>query len=189
MVRGRTRVSERLGASPPQRQGGLAGRRPWPTGSPTVGPALARLRRNAARPGEPCAARSARPRRERKPSRPEAEPSGAERPRARILPSFGSPPPPVRKCPSAAGLANRASAAARSQLQNRGAVGPLREQKRKWPNGRGRRRAERLPGSRRTWRAGPGGKMAAARRGEGRWRERRGPGDRGLAHGSGGSPS
>ncbi|XP_049748919.1 transmembrane protein 80 isoform X3 [Elephas maximus indicus] len=42
------------------------------------------------------------------------------------------------------------------QLLRRRSAGPLREQKRKWPKGRERRGAQRLPGSRRTRRAGAG---------------------------------
>uniref|UniRef100_A0A452S8V3 Transmembrane protein 80 n=1 Tax=Ursus americanus TaxID=9643 RepID=A0A452S8V3_URSAM len=44
-----------------------------------------------------------------------------------ILPSLGSPPPLVRKCPSAAGQVELASAADRNQLPKGGAVGPLRD--------------------------------------------------------------
>lgn len=125
---------------------------------------------NAAQPGpQNPAQHTPLPRPERDPSPPEVEPSGAERPRVRVLPSLGSPPPPVRRLPSAGGHTNRASAADRCQLPKRGAVGLLREQKRKWPRGRERRGAERLPGSRRTRRVGPRGKMATGRRGEGLW--------------------
>ncbi|KAK2495828.1 hypothetical protein MC885_013888, partial [Smutsia gigantea] len=97
------------------------------------------------------------------PKRSRVEPNA---PRVRVLPSLGSPPPPVRRLPSAGGHANRTSAADRSQLPKRGAVGLLREQKRKWPRGRERQGAERLPGSWRTRRAGPRGKMATGRRGQ-----------------------
>uniref|UniRef100_A0A673TK10 Transmembrane protein 80 n=1 Tax=Suricata suricatta TaxID=37032 RepID=A0A673TK10_SURSU len=69
-----------------------------------------------------------------------------------ILPSLGSPPSPVRKCPSAAGRVDRGLGRGSEALGGRA------------PSGSG---AERLPGSRRTRWAGPGGKMAAARRGEG----------------------
>lgn len=154
MVRGRTRVSEWLCASPPQRLGARAGRRPGPTGSPTVGPTLAGLRRSAAWSGESHAKGSAR----HTACGSRVSPSVAER--SRTSPSSRPPEPRlpptfVRKCPSAAGPANRASAAAPNQFSKRGAVGPLRAQRRKWPKGRERRGAERLPGSRRTGRAEP----------------------------------
>lgn len=133
----------------------------WPS-CRTAGPPAS----NAAQPGpQNPAQHTPLPRPERDPSPPEVEPSGAERPRVRVLPSLGSPPPPVRRLPSAGGHTNRASAADRCQLPKRGAVGLLREQKRKWPRGRERRGAERLPGSRRTRRVGPRGKMATGRRG------------------------
>ncbi|XP_006877064.1 PREDICTED: uncharacterized protein LOC102819497 [Chrysochloris asiatica] len=53
------------------------------------------------------------PRYKQGPSPPEAEPTLAERSRARILPCLGSPPPPIRKCPNAAERTSRASAPVR----------------------------------------------------------------------------
>nr|XP_054097261.1 transmembrane protein 80 isoform X4 [Callithrix jacchus] len=81
-----------------------------------------------------------------------------------MLPNLGSPPPPFRKCPNVPGHTNRASAVARTSAPKRGTVGPLRQETRKWPKERERRR---LRGCRD--RDGPGGgaaKMAAARRGQ-----------------------
>ncbi|XP_031304190.2 transmembrane protein 80 isoform X2 [Camelus dromedarius] len=140
-----------------------------PRPQPTVRTTLAGLRRSVTRPREPGAADSVRPRLQHEPSPPEVEPSGAERSRALILTSLGSPPPPVRKCPSAVGQTNRASATVRKQFPKRGAVEPLREQKRKWPKGRRSRPGPR--GCRDRGGLGgrdgaeSGGKMAASRRG------------------------
>ncbi|KAB1251639.1 Transmembrane protein 80 [Camelus dromedarius] len=139
-----------------------------PRPQPTVRTTLAGLRRSVTRPREPGAADSVRPRLQHEPSPPEVEPSGAERSRALILTSLGSPPPPVRKCPSAVGQTNRASATVRKQFPKRGAVEPLREQKRKWPKGRRSRPGPR--GCRDRGGLGgrdgaeSGGKMAASRR-------------------------
>lgn len=121
------------------------------------------LKRSAAGPTESRAAHSAAPPR----ARPEPARSGAER--SRTPPSPGPPEPRLSTASSPKAperwRTNRASAADRCQLPKRGAVGLLREQKRKWPRGRERRGAERLPGSRRTRRVGPRGKMATGRRG------------------------
>ncbi|XP_037587069.1 transmembrane protein 80 isoform X2 [Cebus imitator] len=82
-----------------------------------------------------------------------------------MLPNLGSPPPPFRKCPSAPGQTNRASAVARTSAPKRGTVGPLRQETRKWPKERERRS---LRGCRdRDGPAGGAAKMAAARRGRG----------------------
>ncbi|XP_037587071.1 transmembrane protein 80 isoform X3 [Cebus imitator] len=81
-----------------------------------------------------------------------------------MLPNLGSPPPPFRKCPSAPGQTNRASAVARTSAPKRGTVGPLRQETRKWPKERERRS---LRGCRdRDGPAGGAAKMAAARRGQ-----------------------
>ncbi|XP_039326399.1 transmembrane protein 80 isoform X2 [Saimiri boliviensis] len=82
-----------------------------------------------------------------------------------MLRNLGSPPPPFRKCPSAPGQTNRASAVARTSAPKRGTVGPVRQETRKWPRERERRR---LRGCRdRDGPAGGAAKMAAARRGRG----------------------
>lgn len=167
LVGGRTRVSERLCASPPQGLEGRAGRGPQLSGSPTVRPTPPDS--DATRPGlenlalqappAPAARGSrARPRRSR------AEPNGPEPGSSRA--SLGSPPPPVRKCPSAVGRANRASATVRDQVPKREAVEPVREQKRKWPKGRRLRPAPRGCRGRGAGRGAGRGKMAASRRGE-----------------------
>ncbi|KAL0629397.1 Transmembrane protein 80 [Plecturocebus cupreus] len=81
-----------------------------------------------------------------------------------MLPNLGSPPPPFRKCPSAPGPTNRASAVARTSAPKRGTVGTVRQETRKWPKERERRRPR---GCRdRNGPAGGAAKMAAARRGE-----------------------
>lgn len=135
LVRGRTRVSERPALALLRAQEAATAAVPNQGGSRTEKPTLAGLRRSATRAREPRAAGSARPHLPLEPSAPEEEPSEAELSRAGILTSLGSPPPPVRKCPSAVGRANRASAPVRNQLPKRGAVEPLREQNRKWPKG------------------------------------------------------
>ncbi|XP_029813032.1 LOW QUALITY PROTEIN: transmembrane protein 80, partial [Suricata suricatta] len=160
LVRGSTKASERPCATPSS-----APRRPrhpsFPaTGSPTIGRNLASLRRSAAGPREPFVAGSARPRLEREPSRSEVRPNRAESCRARILPSLGSPPSPVRKCPSAAGRVDRGLGRGSEALGGRApsgaeakmAEGPRIEEPRDCRDRGG------------LW-AGPGGKMAAARRG------------------------
>lgn len=123
LVRGRTRVSKRPCASPYPRLGSRSGRPRQPRGSPPVGPTLVSLRRGAAWPDEAGAEGSARP--AARGSR--VGPSGADRGRTPPSPSAPAPrlpPPPLRKCPSAAGQANPASAAAARQLQTRRYRGP-----------------------------------------------------------------